>query len=135
MVIALAATPIIERMTGIYENTSVLLLVVGGLLIVDTLTGLRVAYTKKTINVNVFWGKSLNKLMAYFAILIVGYFVFLLSQEAGQFAMKIEKAEYIVKYIYGIIIVRELWSVLENIDVLQPGLTGKIKGLLNYLKK
>jgi len=128
-------TPIIERLTMAFHNNFSLIIIVGVMMALDTASGVYAAYRSKEATSKKFWLKFFDKFVAYNVLMILFFFVFVLTQESEAYHLDIEYAEHLISYPLSVMMVREFWSIGENVNKIIPGLFDKFKELFKFIKK
>lgn len=125
--------PLWEYLADGFKTNYELILIVGVFVFLDGVSGVYAAYRSGVANSKTFFEKFLDKFAAYMFILILSFGLFVLAQSQGY---KAENFEFVITYPMGVLLVREFWSIGENINKIQPGLFDKIKEVyLKILKK
>ena len=135
LIIGAVLTPVFELVAEQFSNNFILILIVGVFLVLDMVSGVYSAYRIKEAKSEVFWLKSFDKFAAYTILMILFFTVFVLTQQEGEYKLDIEYAEHLISYPLSIMIVREFWSIGENINKIIPGLFDKFKELFKFIKK
>ena len=127
MIYGAILTPFIQPLNDILVDNFTLILAVALLVLLDTALGVVIALSLKKATSNTFWVKFFSKVVSYLVLLLLCIILYWITQTNAHFYVEPELAGHIVIYPLAFMLIRELWSIVENIEVLQPGLTAKIR--------
>lgn len=128
-------TPIAELVADAFETNFSLILIVGVMMVLDTLSGVYAAYRSEEANSRKFFIKFFDKFVAYTILIILCFTVFVLTQQTQDYYLELKYAEHLISYPLSVMMVREFWSIGENINKIIPGLFDKFKQLFKFIKK
>jgi phage-related holin len=121
-------TPLIAIIMNHMQDSVYMLMALISLVFADTLMGVYIAARagKLKSGKDGFW-KIGDKVLCYFSMLIVTYTVVFLAQSVPVFqgGLAQETFKYLIIFTYSIMYGREVLSIFESIDVLQPKLLPK----------